>query len=106
MDEPLATILKFSSIALLILMNAFFVAAEFSLVSIRRTRVEELITAGNRRARAVQNAIHDPDRFIAATQLGVTVASLGIGWVAEPALRQVIQPIFQFLPTAWSGLGI
>ncbi len=106
MDESFIILAKFSSIVILVLMNAFFVAAEFSLVSIRRTRVEELITAGNRGARPVQNAIHDPDRFIAATQLGVTVASLGIGWVAEPALRDVIQPIFQFVPANLSSVGV
>lgn len=106
MEEPFVTLAKFSSVALLILMNAFFVAAEFSLVSIRRTRVQELITAGNKRAPSVQNATHDPDRFIAATQLGVTVASLGIGWVAEPALRQVVEPLFRFVPATWSSLGI
>lgn len=85
----------------LVLINGFFVAAEFSLVSVRRTRIEELIAQGNLTARSVQQAIHDPDRFIAATQLGITIASLGLGWIGEPALAHLIEPLFGFLPVGW-----
>ena len=90
-------------VALLILGNAFFVAAEFALVSIRRTRVEELIAEGNRTARVIKQVVQDPDRFIAATQLGITMASLGVGWIAEPALAHLIVPLFRLLPEAWVG---
>ncbi|MBM3130495.1 MAG: HlyC/CorC family transporter [Chloroflexi bacterium] len=82
----------------LLFANGFFVAAEFSLVSVRRTRIEELIAHGNLTAQTVKHVIHDPDRFIAATQLGITIASLGLGWIAEPALAHLIEPIFGFLP--------
>ncbi|HLF29196.1 MAG TPA: hemolysin family protein [Anaerolineae bacterium] len=90
-------------IIILVLVNGFFVAAEFSLVSVRRTRVEELVRLGQPGARAVQHAIRDPDRFIAATQLGITLASLGLGWLGEPALAHLIEPLFGFLPGEIAG---
>jgi len=89
----------------LVLINGFFVAAEFSLVSVRKTRVEELVAHGNRRAKAAQRAIHDPDRFIAATQLGITLASLGLGWVGEPALAHLIEPLLKWLPGEIGGVA-
>src|SRR5438874_4294886 len=84
--------------ALLILANAFFVAAEFALVSMRKTRVEELAAQGNAAARTVQRVTRDPTHFIAATQLGVTIASLGLGWIGEPAVAHLIEPLLAFLP--------
>jgi len=86
-----------------VLLNAFFVAAEFSLVSVRRTRVEQLVAEGNRTAAVVRRAIADPDRFIAATQLGITLASLSLGWIGEPALAGVLLPLLRFLPQEWVG---
>ncbi|MBN1286287.1 MAG: HlyC/CorC family transporter [Anaerolineae bacterium] len=77
----------------LVLLNAFFVAAEFSLVSVRRSRIETLIAEGNSAAKVVQAAIKDLDRYIAATQLGITIASLGLGWVGEPALGHLVEPL-------------
>ena len=65
------------AVAALILLNAFFVAAEYGLVTSRRTRIIELEHQGNRRARAVVQIVADPPRFIAAMQLGVTLTSLG-----------------------------
>ncbi len=103
MEEPLATILKLGGVVFLIFANGFFVAAEFALVSVRRTRVEELIVTGNSAARTVKHVINDPDRFIAATQLGITTASLGLGWIGEPALAHLIEPLFHFLPAAWAS---
>lgn len=95
--------LKLLAVLLLVLANGFFVAAEFSLVSVRRTRVDELIAAGNETAKVVRHAIDDPDRFIAATQLGITIASLGLGWIGEPALAHLIEPLVDWLPGAWVG---
>jgi len=99
--EITSFVMQFAVMLVLLLANSFFVAAEFALVSVRRTRVEELIADGNRTAQTVKQVIHDPDRFIAATQLGITMASLGLGWVAEPALAHLIEPIFRVLPTTW-----
>src|SRR2546423_4087083 len=70
----------------LILLNGFFVAAEYGLVTARRTRIVELHHQGNRRARDVLRITRDPPRFIAAMQLGVTLTSLGIGALGEQAL--------------------
>jgi CBS domain containing-hemolysin-like protein len=89
--------------AALVLANGFFVAAEFSLVSVRRTRIAELVAHGNATARSVQQAIQEPDRFIAATQLGITIASLGLGWIGEPALAHLLEPLFGFLPHGWGS---
>lgn len=86
-----------------VLLNAFFVAAEFGLVSVRRTRVEELAAQGHPTALIVRRALDDPDRFIAATQLGITIASLALGWIGEPALAQLFVPLLQFLPSSWIG---
>jgi len=81
------------AVAVLILLNAFFVAAEYGLVTARRTRIRELEEQGNRRARAVMQIVADPPRFIAAMQLGVTATSLAIGALGEQALAQVFDPI-------------
>ena len=85
--------LELLAVAVLILLNAFFVAAEYGLVTARRTRIRELEEAGNRRARAVLQIVSDPPRFIAAMQLGVTATSLAIGALGEQALAKVFDPI-------------
>lgn len=86
------------AIGLFVLANGFFVAAEFSLVSVRRTRIAELAARGEAGAEAVQRAIENPDRVIAATQLGITLASLALGWIGEPALAHLIEPLIGLLP--------
>ena len=85
--------LELIGVAALILVNAFFVAAEYALVTARRTRIQELADKGDRRARAVQRIVADPPRFIAAMQLGVTLASLGIGALGEQALSHAFDPL-------------
>src|SRR5437773_4790504 len=82
----------------LVFANGFFVAAEFSIVTVRKTRIDQLIAEGHRGARVVRRAVTTPDRYIAATQLGITMAALGLGWLAEPALASVIEPSFRFMP--------
>ena len=77
-----AVAIRIVGIAALILLNGLFVAADFALVAVRRGRVDELAREGDSTARAVQRAIGELDRYIAATQFGVTAASLGIGWLA------------------------
>ena len=96
-------LLRLVGVAILVLANGFFVAAEFSLVSVRRTRIEELVRQGKPGSASVKRALEDPDRFIAATQLGITIASLGLGWLGEPALSHFIQPVLALLPQAWGG---
>jgi putative hemolysin len=85
--------LELLGVAALILLNGFFVAGEYGLVTARRTRIRELEERGNRRARAVLRIVADPPRFIAAMQLGVTGTSLGIGALGEQALAKVFDPI-------------
>jgi magnesium and cobalt exporter, CNNM family len=80
-------------VGVLILLNAFFVAAEYGLVTARRTRIVELHHQGNRRARDVLRITGDPPRFIAAMQLGVTLTSLGIGALGEHALIHLFDPL-------------
>jgi len=101
--DPWIELLKLGAVAALVLANGFFVAAEFSLVSIRRTRIEELIAQGNTGAQTVQRAIQDPTRFIAAVQVAITMASLGLGWLAEPALADLLAPVFELLFGRWGG---
>jgi putative hemolysin len=84
--------LELVAVAALILLNGFFVAAEYSLVTARRTRITELEQQGSRRARAVKAIVAEPPRFIAAMQLGVTLTSLGIGAVGEPVLTHAFDP--------------
>jgi putative hemolysin len=86
--------LELLAVAALILLNGYFVAAEYALVTARRTRMQALADQGNRRARAVLKIVADPPRFIAAMQLGVTGTSLAIGALGEQALARVFDPIF------------
>jgi putative hemolysin len=83
-------------------LNAFFVAAEFSLVTVRWTRVEELVAKRRFGAPAVRDAIEHLDDAIAATQLGITFSSLALGWLGEPALAHLVHPIFEAIPGGWS----
>ncbi len=86
--------LELLGVAALILLNGYFVAAEYGLVTARRTRIQELAQKGDRRARAVLRIVADPPRFIAAMQLGVTATSLAIGAIGEQVLARVFDPIF------------
>ena len=90
---------RLAGVLALVFANGFFVAAEFSIVTVRKTRIDQLVAEGHRRARAVRRAVTDPDPYIAATQLGITMASIGLGWIGEPALASMIQPTVAFLPS-------
>src|SRR5436190_19995621 len=84
--------LELIGVGILILLNAFFVAAEYGLVTARRTRIIELHHQGNRRARDVLRITANPPRFISAMQLGVTLTSLAIGALGEHALAKAFDP--------------
>lgn len=96
-DPPSLTAAASSMIAVLglVALNAFFVAAEFALVAARRSRIDAMIAKGDRSARTVQAALQHLDRYIAATQLGVTIASLSLGWIGEPALSHLFDTLFR-----------
>ena len=85
-------------IAFLLFSNGFFVASEFAMVKVRKTRIEQLVNEGNFSAKLAMEALKDLDKFIAAVQLGVTISSIGLGWVGEGTLARIIEPIFVFLP--------
>ncbi|CAM5769825.1 hemolysin [Labrys miyagiensis] len=105
LDDGLLDLIGIAVVLLLVLANGFFVAAEFSLVAIRRSRVAELVNAGRMNARALQRAVDNLDTNLAATQLGITIASLALGWIGEPALAHLIEPLFAYLPEAWAIAG-
>jgi putative hemolysin len=100
MDDYSATgiVWRLAAVLALVFANGFFVAAEFAIVTVRKTRIDQLIAEGHRGARAVRRAVSDPDSYIAATQLGITMASIGLGWIGEPALASMLFPVLAFLP--------
>lgn len=98
MDETGNMIFNLFVIAFLLFSNGFFVASEFAMVKVRKTRIEQLVNEGNHNAKIALEAIKDLDKFIAAVQLGVTISSIGLGWVGEGTLAHLIEPIFAFLP--------
>jgi len=90
---------KIASILLLIVANAFFVAGEFALVSLRRTRIKELVSRGSRRAVSVQKAVSQLSLMLSGTQLGVTLTALGLGAIGEPTLAHQLSRLFVTLPS-------
>jgi CBS domain containing-hemolysin-like protein len=101
MSEAFWTSTPFRLVAVLLLVgaNAFFVAAEFALVASRRTRIEAMVRRGDAKARVVKRALQSLDRYISGTQLGITLASLGLGWIGEPALAGTLTQLFAALPS-------
>lgn len=79
----------------LVALNAFFVAAEFSLVKVRKTRLAELSESGSRQATAALDVTSKLDTYLSASQLGITLASLGLGWLGEPAIATLLLPLFK-----------
>jgi len=93
-------------VLLLVALNAFFVAAEFALVAVRRSRIDEMVEAGDNAARKVQRALTHLDRYIAGTQLGITIASLALGWVGEPAMAVIIDGFLGLFGLPPAGQGV
>jgi len=89
-------------VILLVLANGFFVASEFSLVGIRRSRIQTLAQAGNRRAHLLLDLLDNLNAYISATQLGITMASLALGWIGEPAFAHLLEgPLAGRVSEAW-----
>ncbi len=91
-------LLRLLSVVLLIAINAFFVTAEFSMVSVRRSRINQLVAEGEVRARAVQALQRNVDRLLSATQLGITLSSLALGWIGESTMAVLISYLMLRLP--------
>ncbi len=104
MDEIGSIFSNLFVIGLLLFSNGFFVAAEFSMVSVRKTRIAQLTKEGNFSAKMALDTLKDLDKFIAAVQLGVTISSIGLGWVGESTLVRMIEPIFNNNITLWQIL--
>ncbi|HYW29846.1 MAG TPA: hemolysin family protein [Gaiellales bacterium] len=99
----MTTALALLAVLLIVLANGFFVAAEYALVTVRRTRVQELIAQGSRKARRVDELQQNPARFISAIQLGVTLSSLALGAIGEPVVSKLLEKPLDLLPASWHG---
>ncbi|RID86099.1 HlyC/CorC family transporter [Peribacillus asahii] len=84
-------------VILLIALTAFFVASEFSIIRVRSSRIDQLIEEGNKNAMAAKKVISNLDEYLSATQLGITIAALGLGWLGEPTVLHLIKPWFNLL---------
>ncbi|ETT50375.1 hemolysin family protein [Paenibacillus sp. FSL H7-689] len=84
-------------VAFLIGLSAFFVAVEFALVRVRPSRIDQMIAEGNKRALAVKQAVSNLDGYLSACQLGITITSLGLGWLGEPTVEKILHPVFESL---------
>lgn len=91
-------IFQIGIVLLLVLLNGYFVASEFALIAVRKTRIDELASQGSQSAKTLQGALNHLDNYISATQLGITLASLALGWVGEPTIAHAIEPFISFLP--------
>ncbi len=91
-------LIRLAAVFVLIGLNGFFVAVEFALVSVRPARIDQLAARGNGAAQLVQRMLEDPDRILAASQLGITMASLALGWVGESTIAAIIEPLISQLP--------
>jgi CBS domain containing-hemolysin-like protein len=93
-DHDLVSLtLQLAIVAFLVLLNGFFVASEFALVRVRSTRIAQLIDEGNSKAELAQKVLRHLDEYLSATQLGITLASLGLGWVGESVIAELLKPV-------------
>jgi len=92
-DTPLMIALKLFAVIILVLLNGFFVAAEFALVKIRDTQLDPLIRKGSRTARVARKIVSNLDASLSACQLGITLASLALGWIGEPVFSALLTPV-------------
>ncbi|MEJ9280347.1 hemolysin family protein [Ureibacillus thermosphaericus] len=89
--------IKLAVFALLILFSAFFVATEFAIVKVRVTRIDQLVEEGNKKAIKAKKVIENLDEYLSACQLGITITSLGLGWLGEPTVQMLLSPIFNWI---------
>lgn len=101
----ISSLLGVLAVFALVAANGFFVAAEFALVKVRVTRIDQLASEGHGTAKVVQKQIQSLDTYIAATQLGITLASLALGWIGEPSLAHLVEPLFSWIGGAAEGVS-
>jgi putative hemolysin len=102
MSDTALDLFRLITVPLFVALNAFFVAAEFALVTVRWTRVEELVREGRFGSRPLRVAAEKIDDSLAAAQVGITFASLALGWLGEPVIARLLEPLFQSLPGHWA----
>jgi len=93
MDNTTYQLLLIAAALFLVFLNGFFVASEFSIVKVRGTKIEELVRKGKKHAHLAHGMVHNMDEYLSATQLGITIASLGLGWLGEPAFAALFLPL-------------
>lgn len=103
--------LGLAAVIILVLANGFFVATEFAIVAVRRSRLDQLVAEGRAGATAAKAVVGHLDAFIAATQFGITLASLALGWIGEPAVAHLLEPAFatvfgRYAPAAAHGISV
>jgi CBS domain containing-hemolysin-like protein len=96
-NTTVSILLRILAVLALVLLNGFFVAAEFALVKVRDTQLSPLRRRGNRRAKAAEGILERLDAFLSAAQLGITLTSLGLGWIGEPVFNALLEPVFGWL---------
>ena len=103
LDFIISIAFKLLAVAVLVGLNGFFVAAEFALVRIRETQLDTLIVKGDRRALIARHILSNLNEYLNAAQLGITLASLGLGWIGEPVFSALLEPLMNWLglPDAW-----
>ncbi|SHJ27421.1 hemolysin family protein [Parasporobacterium paucivorans] len=84
-------------VLILVFMNAFFVATEFAMVKVRKSRIETLVAGGDKGAKRTLIVVNDLNSYLSGCQLGITLASLGLGWIGEPAVANMLDPLFEML---------
>jgi CBS domain containing-hemolysin-like protein len=99
-----STVFNIFLVIFLVLANGFFVASEFALVAVRKSRIEALVNEGNKAADRLLGLLNNLNAYISATQLGITLASLGLGWIGEPAVARLLDPVLISLGEA-TGLA-
>src|ERR687891_1990586 len=91
----MSAVLLLGLVLLLVLVNGFFVAAEFAIVRSRRERMEQFANEGNRRAASALDQMDHVDVYVATSQVGITLASIGIGFLGEPAIANLLEPVLE-----------
>src|SRR5580658_4355686 len=92
-DAITANALRLLGLLVIVLANGFFVAAEFAFVKLRDTQLDGLIVQNHRRARLARHILQNLTAYLSATQLGITIASLGLGWLSDPVFTALLQPV-------------
>ncbi|MCF7708948.1 MAG: hemolysin family protein, partial [Verrucomicrobia bacterium] len=98
--ELIGVSLKILAAGVLVLLNGFFVAAEFAIVKVRETQLDMLVQRGKKSAATAKELVRNLDAYLSATQLGITLASLGLGWIGEPVFVTILKPIM-----SWMGVN-